>query len=163
MIRKNIGEKTDIKPDAPNPGKHQRLGGNFHYAGAAASLYHFCEVFLNQIGFRRRIGGRDPLRSDQNAVGADQPRLFPHGLQDPADHIAGGGLSLGPRNADGHKLLGRVAEPGGGKLRQSLPAVFHQDDRRVLRKGNLPLHHEHPAPGRVRLGDKFMGIPGASL
>ena len=55
MIRLNIGENANVKSKAGSPVEHKSLGRNFHDYTVASCLRHLCEIFLDQIGFRRSI------------------------------------------------------------------------------------------------------------
>ena len=140
MVFPQIGENADLKGDPRRPVKHKPLGGNFHDHTVAASLHHLGKIILDGVGFRRGVAGRDRTVSDQGLDGADQPHLVSHFLQNRLHHISGGGLPLGPGNADHLQLLRRISVVSGRHQRQCIPGVFHLDQGQPFRRLHFPLH-----------------------
>ena len=108
MIIGNIQENSIIKEKSVYPVHQVALGRNLHHDVTAARFHHFCKIFLQNVGFRRRIFGRIMILTDHSAVRSDETRLLSGCLQNRLDHISGSRLSLRAGHTDRRHLPRRI-------------------------------------------------------
>lgn len=130
MIRLQICKNTEIEYKALGPVEHQRLRGNLHYNGITARFHHFGKIFLQKIGFRRRIDRVNMRVSDDNFNGSDQSYLSSRIFQDGFYQISGRRLTLRSGDANRRQLFRRMVKPRRRYEREGIAGILHPDQSR---------------------------------
>ena len=154
----DIGENTIIKNESLGPVKHQALRGYLHHHTVAACVRHSAEILLDDIRFRRGIGGGNGFIPYNGFNRSDQPHLISRVFQDRFHHISGSGFALGSGNTDRLQLLRRISEPCGRDKSHGVTGIFHTDHCDVRRNLNIFLHHKSFYPFCKDVGNKLMSV-----
>ncbi len=153
VVLSEVGEDGHVELDAVDAREGQRVRGHLHRHAAHAGLDHPREERLQLERFRRGLSRVLRLRAHPVLDGADHPGGPAVRAQQRLHQQRGGGLAVGPGDADHGEPPGRMPVIGVREPRERFARrPHHHAHGRAARQRVFALRHHHRGAAVERVG-----------